>query len=304
MHRLGAQVTRACALRFTDSSDASESGGGFVMAKRLTKLRGQAESSRRNGVVVFDFFSGIGGLRSELVWNGSTISFAGATRGAGSASDAHGQGDQGMLTSAKWAKLTWAERWTRLKDSPCSSLAAAHPARGCRAYPVGEDTCRMSAPSSSTDRLEEIQELCREKGAKLFWAWLRTLCWMRKTGTRRASPRPQHIQNHRTTTPLRISDAAASTSCCDCKLNSLAAAQSWNLLKESWCFFKVPGLTTKSCKRPKFALSSFFFCHLLIFPPASWMREALSAGFSIVSIQPISRYRWAHSRESKDGGAG
>ena len=71
------------------------------MAKRLTKLRGQAESSRRNGVVVFDFFSGIGGLRSELVWNGSTISFAGATRGAGSASDAHGQGDQGMLTSAK-----------------------------------------------------------------------------------------------------------------------------------------------------------------------------------------------------------
>ena len=35
-------------LRFIDSSDASESGGGFVMAKRLTKLRSQAESSRRN----------------------------------------------------------------------------------------------------------------------------------------------------------------------------------------------------------------------------------------------------------------
>ena len=66
-------------LRFTDwradldphvmASDASEKGGGFVIAKRLTKSglealrRFEAGGAQdRPGVVVFDFFSGIGGL--------------------------------------------------------------------------------------------------------------------------------------------------------------------------------------------------------------------------------------------------
>eukprot|EP00438_Fugacium_kawagutii_P030713 Skav213067 [mRNA] locus=scaffold364:748159:750546:- [translate_table: standard] len=70
-------------LRFTDwraevdpfvmASDASESGGGFVMAKRLTRIgrelaeRSQErEDSGRTGVIVFDFFAGIGGLLRSL----------------------------------------------------------------------------------------------------------------------------------------------------------------------------------------------------------------------------------------------
>eukprot|EP00435_Cladocopium_sp_Y103_P004834 s4939_g1.t1 len=77
-------------LRFTDwraevdpqvmATDASESRGGFVMARRLTKLGeaaalagSEASERRRNGVVIFDFFAGIGGLlrsleRAGLVW--------------------------------------------------------------------------------------------------------------------------------------------------------------------------------------------------------------------------------------------
>ena len=77
-------------LRFTDwradldphvmASDASETGGGFVIAKRLTTAGLEAlrnfekgEFKKRSGVVVFDFFSGIGGLlrsleRAGLVW--------------------------------------------------------------------------------------------------------------------------------------------------------------------------------------------------------------------------------------------
>lgn len=77
-------------LRFTDwradldphvmASDASETGGGFVIAKRLTSegleaLRNfeKGEFQKRSGIVVFDFFSGIGGLlrsleRAGVVW--------------------------------------------------------------------------------------------------------------------------------------------------------------------------------------------------------------------------------------------
>ena len=77
-------------LRFTDwrsevdpfvmASDASEKGGGFCMARRLTPLgkelalRPQCrEEGERSGVLVFDFFSGIGGLlraleRCKLRW--------------------------------------------------------------------------------------------------------------------------------------------------------------------------------------------------------------------------------------------
>ena len=70
-------------LRFTDwraavdpfvmASDASEKGGGFCMAKRLTSqgLRAIREGvnrdeSQRSGIVVFDFFAGIGGLLRSL----------------------------------------------------------------------------------------------------------------------------------------------------------------------------------------------------------------------------------------------
>ena len=70
-------------LRFTDwrsevdpyvmASDASEKGGGFCMARRLTPLgkelalRPQGrEEGERSGVLVFDFFSGIGGLLRAL----------------------------------------------------------------------------------------------------------------------------------------------------------------------------------------------------------------------------------------------
>eukprot|EP00438_Fugacium_kawagutii_P030064 Skav225587 [mRNA] locus=scaffold901:108728:113061:+ [translate_table: standard] len=70
-------------LRFTDwrseldpyvmASDASETGGAFVIARRLTQL-GVAEASKeegrdeeqRNGVVIIDFFAGIGGLLRSL----------------------------------------------------------------------------------------------------------------------------------------------------------------------------------------------------------------------------------------------
>eukprot|EP00438_Fugacium_kawagutii_P028380 Skav207224 [mRNA] locus=scaffold1717:49410:52959:+ [translate_table: standard] len=77
-------------LRFTDwrvgldpfamASDASESGGGFVIAKRLTKLGVAAalqpevrDDSVHNGIIVIDFFAGIGGLlraleRAGLKW--------------------------------------------------------------------------------------------------------------------------------------------------------------------------------------------------------------------------------------------
>eukprot|EP00438_Fugacium_kawagutii_P016600 Skav236386 [mRNA] locus=scaffold29:74303:80602:- [translate_table: standard] len=58
---------------FVMATDASETGGGFVMAKRLTKVgREQAERSRerdetgRTGIIVFDFFAGIGGLLRSL----------------------------------------------------------------------------------------------------------------------------------------------------------------------------------------------------------------------------------------------
>ena len=70
-------------LRFTDwradldphvmASDASEFGGGFVIAKRLTKSGLEAlrrfeagETEVRTGIVVFDFFAGIGGLVRSL----------------------------------------------------------------------------------------------------------------------------------------------------------------------------------------------------------------------------------------------
>ena len=77
-------------LRFTDwradldphvmASDASETGGGFVIAKRLTSsgleaLRNfeRGEFCERSGIIVFDFFAGIGGLlrsleRAGVVW--------------------------------------------------------------------------------------------------------------------------------------------------------------------------------------------------------------------------------------------
>ena len=70
-------------MRFTDwrakidpkvmASDASERGGGFVMANRITALGKNAlETAKRgglsgySGVIVFDFFSGIGGLLRAL----------------------------------------------------------------------------------------------------------------------------------------------------------------------------------------------------------------------------------------------
>ena len=69
-------------LRFTDwragldpfvmASDASETGGGFVVAKRLSYLgvaQALDQSEREggyNGVIVFDFFAGIGGLLRSL----------------------------------------------------------------------------------------------------------------------------------------------------------------------------------------------------------------------------------------------
>ena len=77
-------------LRFTDwrarldpyvmASDASERGGSFSMAKRLTLKgaaaaleAGQRKESDRSGIVVFDFFAGIGGFlrsleRIQLKW--------------------------------------------------------------------------------------------------------------------------------------------------------------------------------------------------------------------------------------------
>lgn len=70
-------------MRFTDwrakidpkvmASDASERGGGFVMANRITALGKDAlETANKrglsgySGVIVFDFFSGIGGLLRAL----------------------------------------------------------------------------------------------------------------------------------------------------------------------------------------------------------------------------------------------
>eukprot|EP00438_Fugacium_kawagutii_P005526 Skav227070 [mRNA] locus=scaffold72:1057412:1062770:- [translate_table: standard] len=77
-------VTSMCLspLRFTDwragidpqvmASDASESGGGFVMASKLSSsgvaqvLKPDERQRTRTGVVVFDFFAGIGGLLRSL----------------------------------------------------------------------------------------------------------------------------------------------------------------------------------------------------------------------------------------------
>eukprot|EP00438_Fugacium_kawagutii_P010394 Skav220394 [mRNA] locus=scaffold639:248658:258388:- [translate_table: standard] len=77
-------VTSMCLspLRFTDwragidpqvmASDASESGGGFVMASKLSEsgvalvLKPDERQKTRTGVVVFDFFAGIGGLLRSL----------------------------------------------------------------------------------------------------------------------------------------------------------------------------------------------------------------------------------------------
>ena len=70
-------------LRFTDwkaqldpyvmASDASEKGGAFCVAKRLTRKGaaaalevGQRKPGDRTGIVVFDFFAGIGGLLRSL----------------------------------------------------------------------------------------------------------------------------------------------------------------------------------------------------------------------------------------------
>ena len=70
-------------LRFTDwragldpfvmASDASEKGGGFCMARRLTEKGMETvekgidrKESSRSGIVVFDFFAGIGGLLRAL----------------------------------------------------------------------------------------------------------------------------------------------------------------------------------------------------------------------------------------------
>eukprot|EP00435_Cladocopium_sp_Y103_P052810 s1149_g16.t1 len=69
-------------MRFTDwragldpyvmASDASEAGGGFVMAKRLSHyglqqvLEGEPREADRSGIIVFDFFAGIGGLLRSL----------------------------------------------------------------------------------------------------------------------------------------------------------------------------------------------------------------------------------------------
>ncbi len=55
------------------ASDASEHGGGFVIAKRLTRAGLEAlrqfeagEPTDRSGIIVFDFFAGIGGLLRSL----------------------------------------------------------------------------------------------------------------------------------------------------------------------------------------------------------------------------------------------
>ena len=72
-----------CPMRFTDwraqldpyvmASDASEKGGGFVMARRLSERGLQAikkseenEEETRSGILVIDMFSGIGGLLRAL----------------------------------------------------------------------------------------------------------------------------------------------------------------------------------------------------------------------------------------------
>lgn len=68
-------------MRFTDwraqldpyvmASDASERGGGFVMARRLSErgleaLKASQEEEVRSGILVIDMFSGIGGLLRSL----------------------------------------------------------------------------------------------------------------------------------------------------------------------------------------------------------------------------------------------
>ena len=55
------------------ASDASEKGGGFVMARRLSerglqtlKRSKEMDEESRSGIVVIDMFSGIGGLLRAL----------------------------------------------------------------------------------------------------------------------------------------------------------------------------------------------------------------------------------------------
>eukprot|EP00435_Cladocopium_sp_Y103_P040942 s793_g11.t1 len=178
-----------CPLRFTDwraevdphvmASDASETGGGFVMAKRLTKLgeatvaRGDTrESTRRNGVVVVDFFAGIGGLlrsleRAGLEWEHHVVcesdkrcrkcirrTWPGGSEYA----------DITKITKADLAReLDKVEKLTLVVGgggSPCQGLSRLSSER----QHLQDERSKLFYDLA--DRLEDLEALCKERGAK------------------------------------------------------------------------------------------------------------------------------------------
>ena len=179
------------ALRFTDwrasidpyvmASDASERGGGFCMAKRLSGKGLQAVRSgverregARSGIVVFDFFAGIGGFmrsleRAGLVWEHHVIVEKDKQcrrllrRTWGGASE---YPDITKITKEDLAREL--DRVSMLTlvvaggGSPCQGLSRLSANR------MHFDDDRSKLFYDFSDRLGDLQDLCKERNARFL----------------------------------------------------------------------------------------------------------------------------------------
>eukprot|EP00435_Cladocopium_sp_Y103_P046554 s680_g13.t1 len=178
-------------LRFTDwraevdpqvmATDASESGGGFVMARRLTKL-GEAAAlagsetaeRRRNGVVIFDFFSGIGGLlrsleRAGLVWEHHvTVESDKRCRKCVRRTWPGGSEYTDITKLSKTEMAAELDKVENLKlvvgggGSPCQGLSMLSSGR----KHFADERSKLFYDLSK--RLKELEELCKERGARFL----------------------------------------------------------------------------------------------------------------------------------------
>ena len=178
-------------LRFTDwraevdpcvmASDASETGGGFVMAKRLTKLgvaavnRGDTrESTQRNGVVIFDFFAEVGGLlrsleRAGLKWEHHVVC-------------------ESDKKCRKCVRRTWPGGSEYVDISKMTKADLGRELDFCPSCPAADDTSLTNGQSYFTAWLI-VWKTCKNFARKeepSFWAWWRMSLWMRRTGMRSA----------------------------------------------------------------------------------------------------------------------
>ena len=176
------------ALRFTDwraaidpyvmASDASERGGGFCMAKRLSGKGLQAVRSgverregARSGIVVFDFFAGIGGFmrsleRAGLVWEHHVIVEKDKQcrrllrRTWGGASE---YPDITKITKEDLAReLDRVPMLTLVGGSPCQGLSRLLANR------LHFDDDRSKLFYDFGDRLGDLQDLCKERNARFL----------------------------------------------------------------------------------------------------------------------------------------